>query len=112
MRKHSMTPRRARFKASRSIRQLPICWPSFLGGRRVSMRDERRAASSAPAPVDLARVTTAVGRGRDLLLSARRPDGSWIAYCDLGPAATAQVVVGLRFVDRLDPSDAEAARRW
>jgi squalene cyclase len=76
------------------------------------MHDEMRAPGKGPDPVDLAQVTTAVGRAQDLLLRSLRPDGSWISYCDLGPSATAQVVVGLRFVDRLDPRDAEAARRW
>jgi squalene cyclase len=72
------------------------------------MHDEIRG----PAAVDLARVNTAAARAQDLLLRSRRADGSWLSYCDLGPAATAQVVVGLRFVDRLEAHDAEAARRW
>ena len=75
------------------------------------MHDEMRGRPGTD-PVDAARVKAATARAQALLLRARRADGSWIAYCDLGPAATAQVVVGLRFVDRLEPGDAEAARRW
>jgi squalene cyclase len=71
-----------------------------------------RPAPAPPAGVNLADVSAAVARARQVLLDQRRPDGSWVAYCDFGPAATAQVLVGLRFIDRLDPADAEAARRW
>jgi squalene cyclase len=61
---------------------------------------------------DLAQVSAAIARSQAVLLRQRRPDGSWTSLCDMGPAATAQVIVGLRFVNQLDPRDADEARRW
>ena len=66
-------------------------------------------SSSDEVLADLTVVAGAIERAQRRILADRRADGSWVAYCDFGPAATAQVLVGLRFIDRLDPRQAKEA---
>jgi squalene cyclase len=77
------------------------------------MGDSRTQQSSeVVSNVDSKRLSAAIARARRVLLQSRRTDGSWISFCDLGPAATAQVLVGLRFIGHLDAATAESAQRW
>jgi len=71
-----------------------------------------RLPQGPPAGVDLDVVRAAMDRARRLLWQTQRNDGSWDAPCDLGPACTAQALVALRFVGRLDPRDAADGARW
>jgi squalene cyclase len=54
----------------------------------------------------------ALAAGRQALLRHQRPDGSWLVWSDMGPIATAQVVVVLRHTGKLSADDAAAAGRW
>ncbi len=46
------------------------------------------------------------------LWKTQRADGSWESFCDVGPVATAQMVVTLKYMGRLDSADAALAARW
>jgi squalene cyclase len=67
-----------------------------------------REAGSIP-PEDLDRALVA---GRRALLGHQRADGAWLVWSDMGPIATAQVVVVLRHTGKLSSDDAAAAGRW
>jgi squalene-hopene/tetraprenyl-beta-curcumene cyclase len=54
----------------------------------------------------------AIERASGLLWRTQQPDGSWDSPGDMGAMPTAQVVVALAWVGRLDPDDARAAARW
>jgi squalene cyclase len=62
--------------------------------------------------IDPASLTAALAGGQGALLRAQGADGAWLAFCDMGPMGTAQVVVVLRYLDRLPAADADAAGRW
>jgi hypothetical protein len=61
---------------------------------------------------DRDRIEAAIARAHAVMARTQGADGAWRSFCDQGPAATAQVVVGLRYVGRLDATDAADAARW
>ena len=66
-------------------------------------------------PVDskvLVAVSAAVQKAQRVLFQTQRADGSWDWPNDLGPFITAQALVALKFVDRLDADDARDGARW
>ncbi len=70
------------------------------------------AAADAADAADLGAVRAAVDRARQSVVRDQRKDGSWDAVCETGPACTAQMLVALRFVGRLNPRDARDGARW
>lgn len=54
----------------------------------------------------------AVRRAQRVLWQTQREDGAWESMGDMGPSPTAQVVVALHHLGRLDPQDAAEAARW
>ncbi len=58
------------------------------------------------------RLTEAVARARRVLWDSQRSDGSWESPGDMGPVPTAEVLVALHHVGRLDPRDAAEGARW
>jgi squalene cyclase len=61
---------------------------------------------------DQAAVARALAAAVEHLWRTQRPDGSWESLCDVGPVSTAQMLVTLHYLGRLDPQDAHDAARW
>lgn len=57
-------------------------------------------------------VQLAVDRAHRVLWKSQRPDGSWDCPADIGAWVTAQVVVVLRWLGRLNPDDTQGAAKW
>ena len=62
--------------------------------------------------VDASGLDAAIERGADALFSRQQSDGAWDARSDIGPAATANVLVALAHVSALSPDDREGGARW
>lgn len=61
---------------------------------------------------DPQRLAAAVTAGVDHLWRTQRADGHWEARNEVGPISTAQMLVSLHYLGRLDPTDAVDAARW
>ena len=60
----------------------------------------------------LAVLQAAVNREVQFLWQTQQPDGSWDGLCQVRPVSTAQMLVTLHYLGRLDAVDARDAARW
>ena len=55
---------------------------------------------------------TSIEKAQQYLRAEQLPDGAWHGNFIAGPDATAEILIALRFLGVLDPSDASKARAW
>lgn len=61
-------------------------------------------------PID--EIDKSIEKAQQYLRGEQLPDGAWHGNCLAGPDATSEVLIALRFLGALDPSDASKAKAW
>ncbi len=68
--------------------------------------------SGVPALSSGSSLEQVLERAQDVLRKSQRADGSWDGACNLGPITTAQAVIVLTHLRRLNGADAADAAKW
>jgi squalene-hopene/tetraprenyl-beta-curcumene cyclase len=76
------------------------------------MQEPTHSFAPTDSHLDPVVAARAVERGREALWAAQRSDGGWDQACDAGVTSTAQAVVALHFVERLEPTLSRKVARY